>query len=384
MGIFRAGPVRVESWAPRSASLSWRSFDFTATGCALLLTCFGLAMAYSNSVDPSHSIPTMNSPFARGILWTVVAIVVFIAAASFDYKWLRSLSWPLYLVNLVLLGMTLVIGTGVGDATGAARWINLGPIQFQFSELAKIIMIIVLADYLCRRREKIESLWTIVGAGLVILPPWVLVVLQPDLGTSLVLMAITIGMLFVSGASLMWIGTVLAAAAAAMPLAWGHLRQYQQARILAFLHPGSDPQNAGYQLTQAQHAVEAGGMWGKGLTNGTAALPVQTTDFVWGVLAEELGFAGSMVVLFLFAVLLWRLVISAWRSTDPLAMLTGAGLASLILFQVVVNVGMVIGLMPVTGIPLPFVTHGGASLVSLALGLGVVQSMNLRKHQLDW
>jgi rod shape determining protein RodA len=384
MGILRASPVRVQAWAPRSASLSWRTYDWTLTACAFLLTCFGLAMAYSNSIDPSHSIPTINSPFARGLLWEVVAVVAFGAATAFDYKWLRSFSWPLYLINLALLVLTLVIGTGVGEATGAARWIDIGPIQFQFSELAKIIMIIVLANYLCRRHKKIESLWTIVGAGLVITPPWVLIMLQPDLGTSLVLMAITVGMLFVSGASLTWMGTIAAAATAAVPVVWIYLRPYQQARILAFIHPGSDPQHAGYQLTQAQLAVQAGGIWGKGLTNGTTALPVQTTDFVWGVLAEELGFVGSTVVLVLFAALLWRLLVCSWRSPDPLAMLTAAGLASLILFQVVVNVGMVIGLMPVTGIPLPLVTHGGASLVSLAIGLGLIQSMNLRRHQLDW
>jgi rod shape determining protein RodA len=197
-------------------------------------------------------------------------------------------------------------------------------------------------------------------------------------------MAIMAGMLFISGASLMWLGTMVAAAAAAVPVAWTHLRPYQQARILAFIHPGSDPQGAGYQISQAQLAVSAGGTWGKGLTNGTAALPVQTTDFVWGVLAEELGFIGAMVVLVLFAVLLWRLVVCAWRSSDPFAMLVASGMASMILFQVVVNVGMVIGLMPVTGIPLPFVTHGGASLVCLALGLGIIQSTNLRRHRLDW
>jgi rod shape determining protein RodA len=384
MGIFKAEPIKVQAWAPRSASLNWRTYDWQITACAFLLTCFGLAMAFSNSVDPNHPIPTINSPFARGLLWAAVAAVAFALATAFDYKWLRSLTWPLYVVNLALLGLTLLIGTGVGDAKGAARWIAVGPVQFQFSELAKIIMIVVMADYLTRRNKKVQSLWTIVGAGLVIAPPWVLVMLQPDLGTSLVFMAITVGMLFASGASLLWLGTIAAAAASAIPLVWTGLREYQQQRILAFIHPGSDPQGAGYQLSQAQLAVQAGGVWGKGLTNGTAALPVQTTDFVWGVLAEELGFVGSAVVLLLLAVLMWRLIMCAWRSTDPLAMLVAAGLASMVLFQVIVNVGMVIGLMPVTGIPLPFVTHGGASLVSLGIGLGILQSMNLRRHQLDW
>jgi rod shape determining protein RodA len=367
-----------------SAALNWRTYDFQLTVCALLLACFGLAMAYSNSVDPTHQTPTINSPFARGLLWTLIAAAVFAGATAFDYKWLRSLTWPLYLVNLALLALTLRFGSGVGEAHGAARWITLGPIQFQFSELAKIIMIIVMAEYLVGRQKSVASLWTILGALIIIAPPWVLVMLQPDLGTSLVLIALTVGMLYVAGASLTWLGTMAAAAAAAVPIVWTQLREYQQRRILAFIHPGSDPQGAGYQLSQAQLAVKAGGAWGKGLASGTSVLPVQTTDFVWGVLAEELGFVGSIVVLGLFTALLWRLLLGAWRATDPLAMLVGAGLASMILFQLVVNVGMVIGLMPVTGIPLPFVTHGGASLVSLGLGLGIVQSMNLRRHQLEW
>jgi len=155
-------------------------------------------------------------------------------------------------------------------------------------------------------------------------------------------------------------------------------------RLLSLLNQTQDPRGSGYQLLQAKTAVNAGGPWGKGLTNGTVPLPVQTTDFVWGVLAEELGFFGSMVVLVLFVALIWRLLVCSWRSDDQFAVLLGCGVASLLLFQVVVNVGMVIGLMPITGIPLPFITYGGASLVSLMGGLGVLQSTNLRREPPAW
>ena len=219
---------------------------------------------------------------------------------------------------------------------------------------------------------------------LVMVPPWVLVMMQPDLGTSLVLVAILGGMLFMSGASLLWMGTLVATVIAATPLVWAAMRDYQKARILTLLNPGGDPKGAGYQIHQAETAVKAGGVSGKGLTNGNVPMPVQATDFVWGVLAEELGFIGAIVVMILFGLLVWRLLVSSWRSTDTFAMLVGTGIATMIAFQVLVNIGMVVGLMPVTGIPLPFISYGGASLVSLAAGIGTLQSTNLRREQPEW
>jgi rod shape determining protein RodA len=166
------------------------------------------------------------------------------------------------------------------------------------------------------------------------------------------------------------------------------LRDYQKDRILSFLEPAADAQGSGWQVIQSQIAVGSGGPFGTGLTNGTQSrgefLPVQETDFVFAVLAQELGFIGALVVFLLFAALLWRILASAWRSRDPFGTLFGAGLATMVLVQVFVNVGMVIGILPVTGIPLPFITHGGASLVSLAVGLGIVQSVNIRQHRAEW
>ena len=174
-----------------------------------------------------------------------------------------------------------------------------------------------------------------------------------------------------------------------MPFIWSNiLRDYQKERITAFLDPGADIQGAGYQLYQSQVAVGSGGILGKGLTNGTQNqldfLPVQETDFVFAILAEELGLVGGIVVFALFVLLLWRILLVAWRSRDPFGVAFASGMASMLLFQLVVNVGMVIGIMPITGIPLPFVTHGGASLISLALGLGVLQSINIRQARAEW
>jgi len=324
--------------------------------------------------------------FQRALIWSALAIVVFLVATVFDYQWIKTFTWPLYFINIGLLVLTKLIGDGVG---GSARWITLGPLAFQFSELAKILMIGVLAAYLGNREGKLDSLGSILGAVLLVVPPWILVMLQPDLGTSLCLLAILAGMLFMSGASLVWLIAGASGVLLVIPLVWSYvLQDYQRARILSFINPASDVQGAGWQVMQAQIAVGAGGPLGTGLTNGTQSrgqfLPVQESDFVFAVLAQELGFIGAVVVFLLFIALLWRVLVAAWRSRDPFGTLYGAGVASMLLFQVFVNVGMVVGLLPVTGIPLPFISHGGASLVSIALGLGVIQSINIRQRRAEW
>jgi rod shape determining protein RodA len=192
-----------------------------------------------------------------------------------------------------------------------------------------------------------------------------------------------------SGASLRWLAVLAVGVAAMVPVAWTYLlRDYQKARLTDFINANPDIQGAGYQLYQAQIAVGSGGFAGKGLTNGTQThgdfLPVQATDFVFATLAEELGFIGALVLFVLFLLLLWRVLVAGWRSRDAFGTLFAAGVASMVLFQLVVNIGMVLGVMPITGIPLPFVTHGGASLVSMAAGLGILQSINIRQTKAVW
>jgi len=386
MGVLKAEPARAQDWAAKSVGAAWRAFDWQMTIFAVLLIGLGQAMAYSNTVAAGDAIFDPSSTFARGLIWTGFAVIAFVVTAAFDYKWLRTFAWPLYFVNLGLLAVTLAIGDGV---SGAARWIPLGPFQFQFSELAKILMIIVLANYLASRQKTLDSIRTILGACLLVVPTAVLVVLQPDLGTSLVLGAILAGMLFMSGASARWLAVLGGLIVAAVPIAWTYLlRDYQKQRLLSFLDPSADPQGSGYQLIQSQIAVGSGGWFGKGLTNGTQNqldfLPVQTTDFVYALLCEELGFLGAVLVLGLFVALIWRIVLTAWRSQDPFGLAMAAGIASMLLFQLIINVGMVIGVMPITGIPLPFITHGGASLISVAIGLGILQSINIRQTRAEW
>jgi rod shape determining protein RodA len=363
---------------------TWGIFDVQLAIYAGILAIIGLLMAFTNS--PAGAALDGGTTFMRGLLWLGLAVVAFIVATVFDYRWLKTFAWPLYLLDVGLLVASKVLGTGVG---GTARWVTILGLQFQFSEIAKILTIVVLANWLVSRQDRLGSLGTLVGGLLLVAPLMALVLVQPDLGTSLVFGAIVLGMLFLAGASMRWLGAFIGLGLAALPFVWNFvLRDYQKQRLLSFLDPGSDPLGAGYHLIQSQIAVGNGGLLGRGLTNGTQSqldfLPVQTTDFVFAILSEELGFIGGVVVFLLFMALLWRILRLGWRSEDPFGLAVAAGMASMLLFQLLVNVGMVIGIMPITGIPLPFITHGGASLISIAIGLGILQSINLRQAKPKW
>jgi rod shape determining protein RodA len=382
MGTLRLQPARVGAFTSKAVANLWSVFDVQLAFYALALTVIGLLMAYTNSADAPLAA---GSVFGRALMWLALGIMAFTVAASIDYRWFRSFAWPIYFVNLGLLVVTLAIGSGVG---GASRWVSIMGFQFQFSELAKILMAIVIARYLTSRGEKVGNLWTILGAGIIAGPPLALVLVQPDLGSSLVFGAIVFGALFVSGASIRWLAVGIGVGLASIPFIWNNvLADYQRDRLVSILDPSSDAQGSLYQVVQSQIAVGSGGFFGKGLTNGVISdryLPVNTTDFVYASLGEQLGFLGSILVLVLFAALIWRVLLIGWRSKDPFGLTFAAGIASMLLFQVLVNIGMVIGLMPVTGIPLPFITHGGASLISIAIALGVLQSINMRQDRPAW
>jgi rod shape determining protein RodA len=373
MRIERA-PARTLIARPESGS--WQAFDVQLAFYALALAVIGLLMAWTNSAGGPLQ---PGSTFTRGLMWFAIAILAFSLAAAFDYRWLRTFSWLLYGVNIGLLVLTLAIGTGVG---GVQRWVTIFGLQFQFSEISKVLMIAVLAAYLEARKDSLGRFTTFVGASLLVAPPFVLVMIQPDLGTALVFVAILGGALFLSGASLRWIGIAAGSVVAALPVIWSLLHDYQRRRLLSFLDPTSDPQGAGYQVIQSQIAVGSGGIFGKGLTNGSQAgadfLPVQSTDFAFAVLLEELGFVGGLVVFLLFIGLVWRILLVGWRSDSVFAIAFAGGMAAIVTFQLLVNAGMVAGMMPVTGIPLPFITHGGASLTSVAIGLGILQAIHMR------
>ena len=360
----------------------WRHFDLQLLLYVLLLISVGVVMGYSAAFNTDAGSAAGTSQTVKTVIWATIGLTLFFVASSVDYHWLRTLAAPIYLVVLGLLTLTMLIGTNL---FGAQMSVTVAGLDFQFSEVSKVLMIAVLAAYLSGRRERIGRLGTILVAGALTALPTFLVFRQPDLGTALVFVGILVGMLFLSGASLGWMGLLAAAAIGAAPVAVAMLHDYQRQRLFCFLDPYADPQGACYQLVQALNAVGSGGWFGRGLTVGGEGqrgyIPVQSTDFIFTVVAEDLGFVGGMIVLTLFALLVWRILLIGWQAQDALGMMIAVGLASMIVFQLFVNVGMVTGIMPVTGIPLPFVTYGGSSLISLMFGLGILQSIRMRSHK---
>jgi rod shape determining protein RodA len=359
----------------------WRHFDAQLLLYMALLIAFGILMGYSAGFGTPLAGEQLSQT-VKTLIWAAIGLTVFFAAASVDYQWLRTLAVPTYFVMVVLLILTMLVGTNL---FGAQMSITLLGLDFQVSEISKVLMVAVLAAFLAGRGRRIAGLATIALATVLVAVPALLVFTQPDLGTALVFGALLVGMLFMSGASVGWLATLGAAALAAVPVGVSLLHEYQRQRLFCFLDPQVDPQGACFQLVQALNAVGSGGLVGRGLTVGAEGqrgyVPVQTTDFVFTVVAEDLGFVGSLVLLTLFALLLWRILLIGWQAHDSFGRLIAAGLASIIVFQVVVNVGMVIGIMPVTGIPLPFITYGGSSLISLLFGLGIVESIRMRSHR---
>ena len=359
----------------------WRHFDGQLLLYVVLLIAVGVVMGYSASFNDPAPAAGMSQT-VKTLIWAAIGLTLFFVAASVDYHWLRTLAVPIYFVVLGLLTLTMLVGTNL---FGAQMSVTVAGLDFQFSEVSKVLMIAVLAAFLAGRRDRVGGLSTILLAAAIMAIPTFLVFRQPDLGTALVFVAVLVGMLFMGGAGLGWMGLMAAAVIGLAPVAVGMLREYQRARLFCFLDPYADAQGACYQLVQALNAVGSGGWLGRGLTVGgedqRGYIPVQSTDFIFTVVAEDLGFVGGMVVLVLFGLLLWRILLIGWQARDAFGMMIAVGLGSVILFQLLVNVGMVIGVMPVTGIPLPFVTYGGSSLISLLFGMGILQSIRMRSHK---
>ena len=347
----------------------------------LLLIGYGLVMTYSVTAESRTFTGDPMQFVVRGAIWAAIGVAAMVIVAMFDYAWLGTFAPLIYLLMLGLLVVVLAIGR---ESLGAQRSVNFGGLSFQFSEVAKVLAIVVLAKYFADRSDRIGSPLVIAG-GLAMLGPAVaLVYKQPDLGTSLVFIAIFFGIAFLAGARVWQLVGLVAVAGASFPLIWSLLKPYQQERLLAFLNPYSDPQGAGWNIIQSLIAVGSGQATGKGLTAGTQSplgyLPIAESDFVFAGLAEDLGFVGAVILFALYIVLIFAALRIAYRARDPFGMLLGGGVAAMLLFQILVNVGMAVSLMPVTGIPLPFISHGGSSLVSICFALGVLQSVSMRRE----
>ena len=312
--------------------------------------------------------------------FVILNVLFAIFLMNFDYKALQSYGKNLYIFNAVMLLLVMLIGQ---TALGAQRWIQLGPITLQPSEFSKIIMIIALAAVLEDRVGKRNTLNDILPVVAYVALPFFLVLKQPDLGTSLVFIAILLGMLFVAGVNLRILTAFFAAGVAMSPLLWLFLKDYQKMRLKVFLDPSVDPLGSGYHIIQSKIAIGSGLIFGKGLFGGTQSqlnfLPENHTDFIFAVVGEELGFVGAAILLALYLVVLWRGVKIAQEASDTFGQLLAVGITSMLAFHVLVNVGMTTGIMPVTGIPLPLMSYGVSSLTTNLLAITILLNIHMRK-----
>jgi rod shape determining protein RodA len=345
----------------------------------LLLSALGIVMIYAASaprlelleLDPGYDM-------RRQVVFVLLGTVAFGVGSMLAGRRLRPLIPLAYIGSIILLVAVFPFGRSGG---GAQRWIDLGPFDLQPSEVAKVAVILAIALLLSRSAEDRVSGREIVITLALVAVPAVLIFLQPDLGTMLVFGFIAVAMLFVAGSSVRQIGALLLAAVvgAVAVLQLDVLREYQVERLTAFLDPASSELAANYTYTQSVTAIGSGGMFGKGLFGGALTnlsyVPEQATDFIFTAIAEQLGFIGAVLTLVLFAVILWRLLVIAALTRDPIGRLLVAGVAALIAFHVFVNIGMTVRLVPATGLPLPFVSYGGSSFLVMSFALGLAHAV---------
>jgi rod shape determining protein RodA len=413
---------------------SWLRFDFLLFFTVLALLGFGLAMIYSATTIPSaEAVRILGSPFLRQGAVALVGMMLVLVLTAIDYEILgyhplamlspmtkqrqepeglgltlhheqfskvereehglsirglvllliEALTNPYYLIALALLVLVTFIGKSSG---GAQRWIDLKAFDLQPSEVAKLMLVIALARYLADHEDTMDHMRHIFVTLVMAAIPALMIARQPDLGTALTLGAIWLAMIVMAGARWRHLLILALAAIALAPLAWMRfLSDYQRERLQIFLDPQLDPLGAGYNIIQSRISVGAGGLLGRGLNSGTQSqlhfLRIQHTDYIFSVLGEEMGFVGAVIIILLYLLLVMQILTIAGRSRDTFGRLLACGIGGMIIFQVFVNIGMNIGLMPVTGIPLPFISYGRSSLLTLLVCIGVLESIAWRRKR---
>lgn len=400
---------------------AFRNQDLVLLGIALLLVAVGILLIYSATYEAEA-----GHVYKKQILWAFVGLIAMAGTIVLPTKVFYAFAYTLFGLAVVFLLVVLILPA----AEGARRWIVLGPVRIQPSELVKVATVLALARYLSHKNVNLERIRYLVLPFIFVLVPLMLVAREPDLGTSMTFAAVLFPMLYWAGlkpqhlffifsplasgiCSFSWLlwtffGLALLGGIAvyrprvwaiilliginvcvgiSTPKLWDQLRPYQRQRIQSFLNPDKDPLGAGYQVIQSKVAIGSGGLRGKGFLRGTQTnprfgfLPVQHTDFIFSVAGEELGFLGSMVILALYFMLIWRTLKVATLVQNSFGSLTAVGLGSILLFHIFVNVGMTIGLMPVTGIPLPFLSYGGSSLLANMILVGLLLNLSARKYE---
>jgi rod shape determining protein RodA len=367
----------------RSARMQVAQYDPYLLILVVVLTVFGLVTIWSAD---GGGIVTLGSPVARQAVYAAGGLLAMAILTNLDYRYLKSFAVVIYLGTVLLLASLLVIGVNIG---GSVRWIQFGPISFQPSEIAKVGVIIALAAFISERQEDMERITNFLLTIGIVAVPMALVYEQPDLGTTVVFMAIWFGMIAMSSTRTFYIIATVLAAVPFSYAAWHFMLQpYQKDRLLVSYDPNRDYFGQGFNIIQAQVTIGSAGWFGHGLTGGSQSefqlLRVRTTDFIFAHAMSMFGFVGGLALFLAFALLIWRMsrVVSVAR--DTFGQQLAVGILSMVFFQTFVNIGMNLGMMPVTGIPLPFISLGGTSLFTLLASIGILQSVVLNNRRLGF
>lgn len=362
---------------------SFKKFDFVLFFTVVVLCIFGLIVLKSATLSYSNPSQYINSQ----IIATLLGFVAILILILLDYQFLGKLYIPIYIVSNLLLIAVLIAGTG-DEQWGAKSWLYIGGFGFQPAEFTKIGLIISLSKYIDIHKENINEPFTLLKILAFAFFPVLLILMQPDAGTAMVFIFFIAAMIFVAGIKWKYIGHAVVVGLLSLPIIWLNLGGYQQDRILDFIDPGRDTIGTGYQAIQGRIAVGSGKVFGRGLFNGTQTqynyIPEKHTDFIFAVLVEELGFVGGAILIILYYIMIRRMVRISKNSNDLFGSLMCIGIAAMFLFHIFENIGMTIGLMPITGIPLPFFSHGGTYQLINLVCIGIVLSVGLYREGLSF
>jgi rod shape determining protein RodA len=358
----------------------WRQFDLVLVGLAALLILYGVIMIYSANQNQEDLRDLWQTQLTRA----AIGLVLMVGVAAIDYRYYASLYKAFYVVMLGLLATLFIVAE---FTAGTLRWLDFRLFPVQPSEIAKIVVVVVTAKILADRDGQMGKLNNLLFSLFIVLPPVILIYLQPDLGTTVIVMAVWLIMALMAGVNWFHVALLGLLMIMASPVVWLTMAEYQRDRMMLFLDPQSDPDSY-YNIQQALISIGSGGMLGKGFSIGTQNqlhfLRVRHTDFIFSVIGEELGLLGSLLLFGLILALIWRIMRAADLTGDPFGRLICIGIAAVIFFQSFVNLGVNVGLLPVTGTPLPFVSYGGSSLIAFLVSLGLVQSVLMRRKTLDF
>ncbi len=353
----------------------FKNFDRVLFFSVLAILLAGLFVLYSASKEYYA-----QNILLRQIFWILLGMLFLFIILHIDYQRFVSISYFLYGINLLLLVLVLFFGKARG---GAHRWISFGIFNLQPSELAKITLVLMLSSYLGRRKAEITKFRVIAGAFLLTLPAFILILMEPDLGGALILVPVLLAMLFVSGVRMNYFVGMILLGISFIPLSWPFLKDYQKQRLFVFINPNADPLGAGYTVIQSKIAVGSGGLFGKGWLSGTQNqlnfLPERHTDFIFSVVGEEWGFLGALVLIFLFVLIVYRGTKIIETTPNIYGKLVATGAITLFSVQVIINICMTMGLLPVVGLTLPLVSYGGSSLITTLVFLGFLLNIGMRR-----